>query len=256
MLKSMQRNWLNNICDGHNTVPTDLHGEHSAARFEIYRSSWQANMGNAMADTYPVIKKLLGVDFFQAMAQCYIEKNHSRYGDIHLYGEYFANFIREFEPARELIYLPEVARLEWMVHQVFHAADVDNIDIYRLASFSMSQLETSTIKLHPGLRLLQSNFPVHDIWRVNQSNFNQHVVINLDIGSVNLLVFRKDLNVVLLPLSLIDYQFIQRLQSTKNIAEAYTKTLQLDTEFNMASVLHLLFDYELVSEITTFNKKS
>ena len=256
MLKSMQRSWLNEMCVKHNTVPTDLHGENCSARFEIYRSSWLENMANVMSDTYPVIKKLLGAEFFNAMSQRYIEQYHSRCGDIHLYGEYFVNFIREFEPVRELTYLPDVSRLEWMVHQVFHSADEQIIDISHLASLSMSQLETNAIKLHSGLRLLQSNFPVHDIWRVNQNNFNQHAVVNLDIGSVNLLVFRKDLEVVLLPLSLINYQFIQRLQSTKNIAEAYTNTLLLDPEFDMASVLHVLFDYELVSQISTIKSKA
>jgi len=250
MLILMQHNWIQSLCESRVDVPADLHGECSATRFEIYRASWQANLGHALADTYPVIRKLLGADFFQAMALRYIAQQPSRYGDIHLYGKNFADFLSQFEPVRELIYLPDVARLEWRVHQAFHAADAPVVKLSQLAALSEVQLAEHIIQLHPSLQLMQSDFPVQDIWQVNQDGFEQDTAINLENGNVNMLVFRQALDIVLLPLALTDYQFIQRLQKSKNITTACEQTLQVDSEFNMALVLHRLFEQQLVSTIT------
>lgn len=247
MLNSMQHNWLHALRHGCNMTPDGLSGEYSAKRFDIYRATLQDNLRSAMADTYPVVKRLVGDRFFQAMAQRYIAQYPSQNGDIHFYGEAFAYFLREFEPARDLIYLPDMARLEWKVHQVFHAADGPVVNISRLETLTDRQLVYHTINLQPGLQLMQSEFPVQAIWRINQDGFKGDEEIDLYSGGVNLLVYREQLQIVLLPLSLTDYQFIRHVMDAKNLTVAGERTLRLDSEFDMSIMLHRLFERRLVS---------
>ena len=53
----------------------------------------------------------------------------SRSGDLNDYGEDFADFLADYPHARELSYLPDVARLEWLVQIVYYAADAPTPDL-------------------------------------------------------------------------------------------------------------------------------
>ena len=57
------------------------------------------------------------------MARAYIAAEKPRYALIIHYGESFPDFIEAFEPARELAYLPDVARLESAWVESYHAAE-------------------------------------------------------------------------------------------------------------------------------------
>lgn len=245
MLNIMQHKWVAALYHPE-IVITGLQGTRDAKRFEIYRASLNASLTNAMADIYPVIKKLVGEKFFQTMTQQYVLHYPSQHGDVHLYGEYFADFVSDFPPAQALVYLPDMARLEWMLHQSFHAADAVVVDITRLAALSAAELALPVFLLHPSLQLLQSEFPVQKIWQLNQQENQDDETINLDSGAVNLLIFRQSLETVLLPVSLTYFHFVQYLLASHNLAATCEYILQVDAEFDVAESLHNLFEHQLV----------
>ena len=99
-----------------------------ARRLQIYRNNVALNLTGALEAAYPVVRRLVGEEFFRYAAARYIARHPSRSGDLHEFGESFPAFLETFGPVAGLVYLPDVARLEWAIHQVFHAASHPPLD--------------------------------------------------------------------------------------------------------------------------------
>jgi len=249
MLAALQHSWVTRLYRNGNLPADGLRGSKDEARFAIYRASLLTNLTQALAGTYPVIEKLVGEQFFGAAAKVYLREYPSRQGDIHAFGEHFSDFIAHFEPACALPYLADVARLEWLAHLAFHAADCDALDLARLAALSEAQLAELHVKLHPGLHLMQSNFPVHRIWQVNQES-TMTAPVDLGEGEVSLCIFRDGLEIALMPLDTADYAFIAALQ-VADLATACERILQYHPAFDPGQALHFLFSQGLVIALST-----
>lgn len=244
MLADLQHSWVSTLYGHGSQAAEGLRNRRDSVRFEIYRSSLLANLTQALADTYPVIDKLVGRDFFEATAKVYLRRYPSHHGDIHAFGGDFALFMEQFEPARALAYLPDVARLEWLAHQAFHAADQEALDIDALAALPQTHLAALRLDLHPGLHLMQSVYPVHRIWQANQAG-GLATSIHLDEGGVELAVFRDGLEIALMPLIPAVYDFMASLQ-IEDLATACEITLTRHPEFDPGQALTLLFSQGLV----------
>src|SRR5262245_35052247 len=81
-------------------------------RLAVYRGNLLGTATHALASAYPVIVKVVGDEFFAAMASEYARHSPSTDGDLNEYGMQLAGFLESFAPVRELPYLPDLARLE------------------------------------------------------------------------------------------------------------------------------------------------
>jgi hypothetical protein len=61
-----------------------------------------------------------------------------------------------------------VARLEWAVHESFHAADPTPFDFAALVQVAPDRQGTLRFRLAPAVRLVASTHPVLAIWEANQ----------------------------------------------------------------------------------------
>ena len=120
-----------------------------ARRLQVYRNNTRLGLTGALEAVYPVVSKLVGEGFFRYAAAEYIARHPSRLGDLHEYGGFFPAFLRAFEPAAELVCLPDVARLEWSYHQVFHAARHMPLDPRALANIPAERQGALRFQLHP-----------------------------------------------------------------------------------------------------------
>jgi hypothetical protein len=86
-------------------------------RIAIYRRTVFANYRNALAATYPVVKRLVGAPFFNTAVDSYVHAHPSASGDLNVYGDAFGDFLAAYPHAANLPYLPDVARLEWAIDE-------------------------------------------------------------------------------------------------------------------------------------------
>lgn len=137
-------------------------------RVGVYRRNVLANLGGALAATYPVVRRLVGQAFFDEAARRYALAVPSTSGDLNHYGAGFHAFLAGYAPARELGYLPDVARLEWSLHESEQAADASPLDVAALSSVDPGREGDVHLELHPAVRLVASAYPVLAIWEANQ----------------------------------------------------------------------------------------
>ena len=98
------------------------------ARFAIYRNNVMHSLSQALAQRFPVVQRLVGAEFFAAMAAEFIRAHPPASPVLLLWGGDFAGFLSHFPPVRALPYLPDVARIEHARGQSYHAADIRPLD--------------------------------------------------------------------------------------------------------------------------------
>jgi hypothetical protein len=115
-----------------------------------------------------VVKRLVGDEFFSAMAHAFATAEMPRSPLMLYYGEAFPAFIEGFAPAAPLPYLPDLARIEMARGLAFHAADAAPLSPAAFAALPSDRLAGLRFRLHPSLFVLASSYPVHSIWQINQ----------------------------------------------------------------------------------------
>ena len=136
-------------------------------RFRIYRNNVKASLAAALAARFPVAERLVGEEFFTAVALVFVERHPPQSPVLAEYGAAFASFLEGFDPAAGLPYLPDIARLEWSRHVAFHSADASAADIGRLAELSPEALGSVRLGLHPAMAVIASPWPIVSIWTTN-----------------------------------------------------------------------------------------
>lgn len=145
----------------------DPQGRPAGKRFAVYRNNVAVGLTEALEAGFPVLRRLVGVEFFAAMAGVFLRAHppHSRM--MMHYGVEMPDFLRHFPPVAHLPYLPDVARLELALRASYHAADRPALAAERLAALPPEQFMAARLQLAPALRLIVSDWPIHAIWRAN-----------------------------------------------------------------------------------------
>lgn len=222
LLADRQRALVEALLDGGEAVTGHLrsHGPLDASdRLAIYRGSVRAALTQALAEVYPVLRRLVGDAFFDALASRYQAVHPSTSPDLHDYGAALAEFLAPFPPAAALPYLPDVARLEWAWHRVFHAAEPPPFAAEALNQALAQNPGALRLTLSPALRLLHSAYPVERIWRANQPDVTEPPGISLDEGPAWLVIWRQGETVDMNDLPPQDWRLLQAIEGGASLNE-------------------------------------
>jgi len=138
------------------------------------------------------VQRLVGDDFFAAATDAFITNEPPHTAWLEVYGAGFPEFLRSFEPAAALVYLADVARLEWAVGRALRAADGEPLALAQLASVAESDQPRVCFERHPAVSLVSSDYPVDAIWRAVLARDDAALAaINLAAGAVWLLIERN-----------------------------------------------------------------
>lgn len=159
------------LCNADAAVPAGCAappGADLADRFAVYRNNVHISLIEALGERFDVVRRLVGEEFFRAMARAYVLRHKPVSAVLHEYGDGFPAFIAGFEPAAALPYLADVAALECAWSQSWAAADEAALEITALAGLDVRQLARARLRAHAAARLIRSAWPVADIWQAHQ----------------------------------------------------------------------------------------
>jgi hypothetical protein len=208
-------------------------------RFGVYRNNVFSSLTGCLAGRFPVVARLVGEDFFNAMARVFVERHPPVSPALFEYGDKFPQFLTSFGPARALPYLPDVARLEWHVATAYHAADARPIDATALGRLREDALGAALV-LHPSSALLLSHYPVFSIWRTNTRDESVQPV-DASAGGEGALVVRPQFSVDVIRLDTAAYAFITALAAGHALELAAEIAAELDSAFKVGAALQMLF---------------
>ena len=104
------------LLDAERPVPAGLcawNGSDPARRFAVYRNNVIVSLVAALADTFPVLRQLVGDEFFDAMAGLYVRAHPPTSPVLAHYGEGLADWLAAFEPARATAARTASRQLAW-----------------------------------------------------------------------------------------------------------------------------------------------
>lgn len=238
-LAELQQQFVAQLLRPDGDLPESIrpNGLSSTARLSVYRNNTLTGLGKALAAAYPVIERLVGEAFFRHTTREFIRRHPSRCGDVGEYGAEFADFLADFEPARSLAYLPDVARLEWARHRAVRAADHDPLDLAALGRVSPDDYESLYFALHPSAQLLASPYPVLRIWDVNQPDHAGEAQIDLREGGCRLLIWRRGLALHQRALPIGEYRLLQALADGLDFGSACEPALAAEPDCGIGELL-------------------
>ena len=137
-------------------------------RFAVYRNNVVVSLVNALRAKFPATERIVGEEFFAAMARVFVTAHPPRSKILHTYGDDFGDFIAAFAPAAEIALSADVARLEAARTRAYHAADAAPLTPAGFAGLDPRWRRVARAStLHPSLQVLRSRHPVVTIWAMN-----------------------------------------------------------------------------------------
>jgi hypothetical protein len=161
------------LLDPTRAVPAGLrawNGSDPARRFAVYRNNVVTSLVDALADTFPVVRELVGSGFFDAMARVFVAAHPPASPVLSEYGDALPGFVETFGPAASVPYLADVARLERARVCAFHAADAPALAPAAIAPHlaDAQALPQTRLVLNPSVAVVASRFAIVSLWAAHQ----------------------------------------------------------------------------------------
>lgn len=243
-LRDLQSEFADALFDATRAPPRDVTSHTSpmpVRRFNVYRNNVFAGFADILQAYFPVVTRLVGVEFFRFMAREFILNDPPRSPVLSRLGIRFPDFIRSFEPVHELPYLCDVATLELMQQRAYHAADRTSLTAADLATIARECAGDVVLELHPSADLLVSPYPVVSIWRTN--TFDADVKpLGLADGGEAALIVRPRLEVGVVPVPQGTDLFLALLMRGHTLREAAEGSLYADPDFDLQRSMAILID--------------
>ncbi len=142
----------------------------AAGGLDVYRNNVLTALVDGLAKDYPVVERLVGRDFFRGMAAEHVRNDPPRSAVLTLYGGGFPAFVAAFPPARDLVYLADVARLDRAWIECLFASDSDPLSPDRVGALDDDAFAVARLAPHPSARLIASPHAAYSIWRTNRED--------------------------------------------------------------------------------------
>ena len=167
-LRDIQAAFIHDIYTGERTSLAYLDTKvASHARLDIYQNNTVLGLTDILANAFPILKKIVGEDFFKTVARHYIKEHPQPSGNRHTFGSDLAGFLAEFKPAASLPYLPDVAALEWAYFQAALSEDAGPLD-FEFLTAAMSADPSFVLAAHPSVHIVPQTFNALEIWQEHQ----------------------------------------------------------------------------------------
>jgi hypothetical protein len=206
----------------------------AAARLRVYRHHVFESLGTALATTFPTVHALVGNDFFRSLARAFIHQSPPAQPVLAEYGAGFPAFIADYQPARELPYLADTARLDWALNLAFQAPASGILTAAELASIPAERLPETRLALAPGAVLVSSPYPLDCIWSASQPDAAADA-IDLQGDGVHLLVLRRPDDAAFVSLTAGEAAFLACLVDGEPLEAAATAALLAEAAFDLSA---------------------
>jgi hypothetical protein len=206
----------------------------AAARLRIHRHQVFDSLATALASTFDTVQALVGEGFFRTMVRAYVARTLPAHPVLAEYGADFPIFIADHEPARGLIYLADIARLDWALSAAVQAPSGTALGVADLQAIPMEQLPEQRLTLAPGHALIQSPYPIGRIRAAAQSDAKAEV-FDLENEPARLVVLRRGDGASFVAIGPGEASFLAALAGGQTLEMAAAAGFGIDPGFDLSA---------------------
>lgn len=220
--------------------------------FSVYRNTVMKGCIDALEANFPAVARLVGRDWFRAAAALHVAQTPPREPRLLHYGQDFPAFLRGFDPAASLSYLPAVAELDraWADSHADADADAAPLPADALAALAPEALAALRLTPHPAARWRWfDDMPVHSLWSRNRVAPDDadmhHGELACDLGDI---VWQGEGSLLTRPLETVEWcalsaggcALLDACAAGATLAEAAGAALDTEPGCDLAALLALL----------------
>jgi len=204
--------------------------------FAVYRNTVMKGCIDALQANYPAVTRLVGEEWFRAAAALYARSHPPALPTLLYYGEDFADFLRNFEPAAELPYLPAVARLDRFWTEAHAARNEAPLPAAAIAALNTEELGNAVLRPHAAARWAWcQELPAYSIWQRNRE-------LGDNLGDIawhaeGALITRPEGNVQWMELDAAGCAFMDACAAGCTLAEAAGSALTISPETDLKQLM-------------------
>lgn len=244
-----QDNFAKALCSPETPAPTEVmrwDGESDLKRFNVYRNNVFVSLTETIENAFPLAQKIVGEEFFRALARHYCQNHLPTSPVMIFYGESFGDFLDDFPPAQQVPYLADIARLEYSLRLSTHAADEPWSQSHN-QHLSSDDLLQAHLFLHPSVQWISSSYPLYDLWYFHEHDADHPI----GAEPQSLVISRPQHNPIVEILPAGGDDFFSALSAGKSVGQAAEETLLKTPEAPLSELM--VFALTLSSKIGTLS---
>jgi hypothetical protein len=226
--------------------------------FAVYRNTVTKSCVDALQANFPAVTRLVGEEWMRAAAAIYVRAYPPRDPRLVIYGDTFGDFLETFEPARELPYLPGVARLDRYWREAHVARDETTLAGAALAGLAPEALARTILRPHPAARWAWFDCdPIATIWSANRSSDEASADLSdLEWCGDGVLITRPAGQVLHVLVDRAVCVFLDACRAGAAVVQAAAASLAADTRVDFTKLMALLIEAGAFSALTTWKEGS
>ncbi len=216
-------------------------------RLSIYRNNILQNLRHTLEIIFPAIWKLVGKECADSLAYafCQNEKNLPVINSLNGWGANFPKFLKDIKQIKHLVYLKDIAELEWLKHKSYCAADFKVFNSLKLQKKIKTHANELYLVFNPSLHLFSSAYSLKDIIDLIERP-NEIDRINLQLGPCYAVITRKHNQVITHWISHEMFDFFTYIQSRIPLMQSYELTENKHPEFDLVAALEFMLKNHLL----------
>ena len=212
--------------------------------FNVYRNNVMVSLVDALLAAFPVTGQMMGEGLSKALFADYVRAERPSSPVLAHYGETVPSFLAEHPATKARPFLADMARLERLKLDSYHAADADALDGSALAAIPPDQLAVGGLAVHPATRLMGSRFPIASMFALESAAIAGEDVSSarqaLDIRQGEaVLIARPAFDVMVQAISHAAAAFFTACADGISFEEAATAGFEVDDSFDLQAALAL-----------------
>lgn len=226
----------------------------SACRLNIYRNNILQNLYRALEITFPAVWKLVGKECADNLAAlfCREEKNLPITNCLDDWGASFPHFLQSVEPIKHLIYLPDIAELEWLKHMSYRAAKFRLLNPLKWPK-KLELPEEIYLIFNPSVYLFSSPYSLKEIVDLIERP-DEKQIINLRPVECYVVISRQYHCVSIHWISQDMFRFFMFLQNRLSLTHAYEAVYKTNSDFDLHAALQFIRENHLLWKIKCASK--
>ena len=222
-------------------------------RFSVYRNNVALSLREALEQTYPGVRKIVGTENFDILASVYFTSYPPQTPMMQAYGEMFPEFLRDFEPLQHSPFLVDLAQVEKYWIDAYHACDRAILDAAELGKIDAEQLVHTRFSAHPASAVIQSHYHLHDLFLSRDEEGECDVSYEKADLVQAVLITRPLLDVQVNKLGPAEAEFFNMIINNATLGESVEGAMEFDANFDASAAIALMLSTGTMCDLSNSN---
>jgi hypothetical protein len=234
---------------GATTAIAGILGERAnPALMSVYRNGYFRTCTDALAGNYPVVRAIVGDDYFRDLARGYVNQHPPTRSTLVGYGEHLADFIRQLEEEHGLDYLADAAAIDAAWLKSYFAEEGVPLAPADIEHMGANEMDVTAVRVHltPHVQLVQIENSIIDTWATLRDQGELTETVALTKRAHLAMLWRLDGHIHIKALNDAESVFIDTLAKVATLGDAAACAYKVDESFDLAGTFAALLQNNIL----------